>query len=99
MCNILHFPSPCMQLPPSNIVPGSSLPHPIVRSAIGTLDIVDQVLDKVHLIHSENNLYVKCIILYRRTKVKVPSAVCNITAPFPDWPDNSTLVGHAIKKR
>ena len=48
--------TPGMQFSPSHIVPGPSLPHPIVRDTIGTLHIIHKILNEVHLIHSEDDL-------------------------------------------
>lgn len=46
-----------MELSPSNVVPGTSLPHTKVRSTVGPLNIVYKVLDKVHLIHCVDDLH------------------------------------------
>ena len=46
-----------MELSPSNVISGTSLPHTKVRSAISPLNVVDKILYEVHLIHCIDHLH------------------------------------------
>ena len=67
--------SPGVELPFGDVLFGASLPHPVIRYAIGPLNIVDEVLNKVYFIQCQDNLHANTQI-FSTNSTSVYAALC-----------------------